>query len=151
MNEPSPTPRWSCTDLERLRVALAIPLTVAAVEAMTRAMDQAAATNPEAISTAQGLMAQISAVDQARMALTPEDYRPISEQRRSTAVPSVSTATMQELDEAIRCQPISRAAALLQQREALMAELLLVLPDLGSWSRHGRHPLPAYTTPLLRG
>jgi len=151
MSDALPIPRHSAADLERLRIALAIPLTAAAMDAMGRAMDQAAAVNAEALATIRGLLDQIRAVDQARGSLAPEDYRPISEQRRSTTVPSLSNAAIQEVDEQLRCLPISRAAALQQHREALMAELVMVLPGLGSWSHHGRRRLPAYTTPLLRG
>lgn len=142
---------WSRTDLERLRIALAIPLSMAAVDALLRAMERTAQLSPAAIATAQALVDRIAAIDQARAALQPDDFRSISSERHAGIHTSVTGASIHPTEDEVRCQPISTAAALQQQRLEVVEELLLVLPDLAVWSNRHNQQLPPYTAPLLRG
>ena len=82
----SPTCSWSPGDAEAPRVALSIPVTPAALAALSREMALLELHYPTGVCTAQGHLEAIAALDQQLAALTPAEFNaPVRSRRKGVA------------------------------------------------------------------
>jgi hypothetical protein len=168
---PTDSPyRWRAADLEGIRVALSIPARLPAIHAINDAMADLEQLYPDAIPTARRELDAIATIATELAGLTPDQLQaPIETRRKATApdaLPEDGTLPVKKADviefdtELLREETITRygsgvsiEAALLRQRSGHAKALLLLLPDLESWSRDpqlGSHG-SAFTTALTRG
>jgi hypothetical protein len=165
MPQPSPsTCSWRSGDAEALRIALSIPVTAAALAALNREMAQLQAHYPTGVSTAQGHLDAIAALNEQLAALTPAEVNsPVRSRRKGVAggvVPNplplsklavVEYATellLEESDTEWNPAGPSPAVVLNRQRSQHIGQLALLLPRLQNWRQCNSDP---FRGSLVRG
>jgi hypothetical protein len=160
----SPTCSWRPGDAEALRVALSIPVTPAALAALSREMALLETHYRTGVCTAQGHLDAIAALDQQLAALTPADLNaPIRRRRKGVAggvVPNplplsklavVEYATdllLEDTETEWNPSGPSAAVVLGRQRSTHIGQLALLLPRLQSWRQC---PADPFRGSLVRG
>ena len=150
---PTDSPfRWRAADLEGIRVALSIPVQMAAIRAINDAMADLEQLYPDAIPTARRELDSIAAIETELAGLGPEQLQaPIESRRKAVAadvLPEDGTLPVKKADvieydtELLREETLTRyshglsiEAALRRQRGSHAQALLLMLPTLANWSR----------------
>ena len=138
---------WRAGDLEKIRSALEIPVSVASIGAIDRAMAELERDYPAGIAVAVGSLERIAAIDQ-QLASTPEAAEPvvIKTSRKGAAGPVPAELPKRKLDviefatelllEEVSTEyalPESQGQSLSAQRRQQVQALLLVLPALRVW------------------
>ena len=178
-SDPAALPAWQASDAEAIRLALVIPVSSPAIEAIYAAMAQLEQRYAEAIPSAQAELAAIGAIDQQLRQLTPAQLQAPIEVRRKAVIPeTITSPPAQEGGEPVLQLPVRKAdvieydtdllreetieryraplsdqAVLLADRRRHVDGLLQVLPDLARWSSDGRINGTAepFSAPLQRG
>ncbi len=157
MTQPSPpTCTWRPGDAEALRIALSIPVTSAALAALSREMALLQTHYPTWVCTAQGHLDAIAVLDQQLAALTPAQVNnPVRSRRKGVAggvVPNplplsklavVEYATdllLEETDTEWNPSGPSPAVVLGKQRSQHIGQLALLLPRLQNWRQCNPDP-----------
>lgn len=138
---------WRAGDLEAIRAALGIPVTVAAIGAIGRAMAELERDYPAGIGVATRCLDQIAAIDK-QLASPPMAAEPvvIKTSRKGAAAPVPAELPKRKLDviefatelliEEVATEyalPESTGPSLAAQRRQQVEALLLVLPGLRVW------------------
>ena len=138
---------WRAGDLEAVRSALGIPVTVAAIGAIGRAMAELERDYPAGVAVALGCLGRIAAIDQ-QLASSPVAVEPvvIKTSRKGAAGPVPAELPKRKLDviefatelliEEVATEyalPESPGPSLSAQRRQQVEALLLVLPGLRVW------------------
>jgi hypothetical protein len=152
----SPTCSWRPGDTEALRIALAIPVTSAALSALNREMALLQTHYPTGVCTAQAHLDSIAALNEQLAVLTPADVNsPVRTKRKGVAggvVPNplplsklavVEYATellLEETDTEWNPAGPSPAVVLNRQRSEHIGQLALLLPRLQNWRQCNPDP-----------
>ncbi len=138
---------WRAGDLEAIRSALGIPVSVASIGAIGRAMAELERDYPAGVGVAVGCLERIAAIDQ-QLASTPVNAEPvvIKTSRKGAAAPVPAELPKRKLDviefatelliEEVATEyvlPESQGLSLATQRRQEVEALLLVLPGLRVW------------------
>ena len=138
---------WRAGDLEKIRSALEIPVSVASIGAIDRAMAELERDYPAGIAVAVGSLERIAAIDQ-QLANFPVVAEPvvIKTSRKGAAAPVPAELPKRKLDvieyatelllEEVATEyalPESQGQSLSAQRRQQVQALLLVLPALRVW------------------
>ena len=138
---------WRAGDLEAIRSALGIPVSVASIGAIGRAMTELARDYPAGIAVAVGCLERIAAIDQ-QLASASAAAEPvvIKTSRKGAAAPVPAELPKRKLDviefatellmEEVATEyalPESQGLSLAAQRRQQVEALLLVLPPLRVW------------------
>jgi len=144
---PEPVSSWRAGDLEAIRSALGIPVTVAAIGAIGRAMAELERDYPAGIAVAVGSLERIAAID-LQLASIPVIAEPvvIKTSRKGAAGPVPAELPKRKLDvieyatelllEEVATEyalPESTGPSLAAQRRQQVEAILLVLPGLRVW------------------
>jgi hypothetical protein len=159
---------WRPSDLEAIRVALAIPVSPAAIRAINDEMAALERHYPEAIAGARAHLDAIALLDQAAMPAAtteppPPRIRKVTRKgaagpvplelpkRRLDVIEYATELLMEEVCTEYELPPVAPAAAQLgsnAQRQRHADALLLVLPRLSNWQQPQR---PRFGGQLIRG
>ena len=144
---PGAASSWRAGDLEAIRSALGIPVTVAAIGAIVRAMAELERDYPAGVAVAVGSLEGIAAIDQqlANFTVVAEPVV-IKPSRKGAAGPVPAELPKRKLDviefatelliEEVATEyalPQSTGPSLAAQRRQQVQALLLVLPGLRVW------------------
>ena len=144
---PAAASSWRAGDLEAIRAALGIPVTVAGIGAIDRAMAELERDYPAGIDVAVGCLERIAAIDQ-QLPSAPVAAEPvvIKTSRKGAAGPVPAELPKRKLDviefatelliEEVATEyalPESTSPTLAAKRRQQVEALLLVLPGLRVW------------------